>query len=290
MSGTLASVGARPYIRVDDMNKPQRLFLFAAVLGGSALMGAPSFAQDDWHGAPHPASARHGAHPGAVHPGPFRPGALHVRFHPLHAVITAHRDFAHFTPVERAAWTHGRWSHRLWHGRWGWWWYAGGAWFWYNTPVYPYPTVVSSDYYEDNDDDQAGPATWYYCYNPAGYYPYVPRCNGPWRPVPGNMGGGYDNQQGGPDMGYGPSDEDNGPPPGGGYGPPRGPGGANGPPASMNDQGPPGSDQGPPGYYDQGPPGYDQGPPPGYDQGGPPGDDEGPPPGDDQGPPPNSER
>lgn len=26
-------------------------------------------------------------------------------------------------------------------------------------------------------------ATWYYCEDPKGYYPYVPNCNGPWRAV-----------------------------------------------------------------------------------------------------------
>ena len=25
---------------------------------------------------------------------------------------------------------------------------------------------------------------WYYCYNPAGYYPYVQQCYGAWQPVP----------------------------------------------------------------------------------------------------------
>ncbi|HWG78980.1 MAG TPA: hypothetical protein VN681_04350 [Stellaceae bacterium] len=34
---------------------------------------------------------------------------------------------------------------------------------------------------------------WYYCDNPAGYYPYVPSCPTPWRPVtpqPGSQPGG----------------------------------------------------------------------------------------------------
>jgi hypothetical protein len=185
----------------------------------------------------------------------------HGAFHPLHAAIIRHVGFAHFTPAERWAWTHGRWYHRWWNGRYGWWWNAGGAWFWYTAPVYPYPTDISDYYYEEPEYNEPGPA-WYYCYNPPGYYPYVPYCNGPWRPVPAE-GYGYD--QGGPDQG---------PVPGGQQ--------------QYEDQQapPPGYGQGPPGYYNQGPPpGYQQGPPPGYDQGPPPGyDEQGPPPGE-QGPP-----
>jgi hypothetical protein len=30
---------------------------------------------------------------------------------------------------------------------------------------------------------QTPAATWYYCQNPAGYYPHVPRCNQQWIPV-----------------------------------------------------------------------------------------------------------
>lgn len=30
---------------------------------------------------------------------------------------------------------------------------------------------------------QAAAPTWYYCTNPAGYYPHVPRCNQQWVPV-----------------------------------------------------------------------------------------------------------
>ena len=30
----------------------------------------------------------------------------------------------------------------------------------------------------------AGAQNWYYCANPAGYYPYVTQCYGPWQVVP----------------------------------------------------------------------------------------------------------
>jgi hypothetical protein len=39
-------------------------------------------------------------------------------------------------------------------------------------PVYAAPVVV-----------QQPTQYWYYCDNPAGYYPYVPSCPTPWRPV-----------------------------------------------------------------------------------------------------------
>lgn len=250
-----------------------RLCFASLLLAGATALAVPATAQvtvraghphpavhvAPFHGVPHPAfhPAAHPAFHGIVRPGPARGVTRFPRaaFHPLHAAIIGHVGFAHFTPAQRAVWTHGRWYHRSWHGRFGWWWYAGGAWFWYAAPVYPYPTDVSDYYYEEPDYNEAGPA-WYYCYNPPGYYPYVPYCNGPWQPVPAE-GYGYD--QGGPDQGPPPDEQQ--------YGNEQGP--------------PPGYDQGPPPGYDQGPPpGYDQGPPPGYDQGPPPGyDEQGPPPG-----------
>ena len=58
---------------------------------------------------------------------------------------------------------------------------VGNGWYFYPRPIYPYPypyappTVVTP------------PPTvqyYYYCGNPAGYYPYVPQCFGPWSEVP----------------------------------------------------------------------------------------------------------
>jgi hypothetical protein len=189
-----------------------------------------------------------------------------LRAHPFHTIIGRHVPFARFTPAQRALWVKGGWHHRWWHGRYGWWWYAGGTWFWYSAPVYPYPTVVSDYYYEEPDYSETGP-TWWYCYNPPGYYPYVPSCYGPWTPVPAQgYGPGYGEEQGGPEEGPPPGgqyDNEQGPPPGGQYnGAPQGAPPEQGPPPGY-DQPPPGNEQGPP-------PGSDQGPPPGYDQGAPP--------------------
>ena len=128
-----------------------------------------------------------------------------MRAHPFHTIIARHVPFARFTPAQRAVWTRGRWQHRWWHGRFGWWWYAGGAWFWYSAPIYPYPTVVS-DYYYEEPESEAGP-TWWYCYNPPGYYPYVPSCTTQWTPVPAQgYGQGYGEEQGGSEQGPPPGD------------------------------------------------------------------------------------
>lgn len=283
------------------MSSIRQLSIAAALLAGSALVASPSVAQNQgFHPVAHPHPAPHPAIHRPVPPGTYRmirPGAgFHrplgsvARVHPLHTIIATHVPFARFTPAQRALWSRGHWAHRWWNGRYGWWWNAGGVWFWYGAPVYPYPTVVSDYYYEEPVYNQAGP-TWWYCYNPAGYYPYVPSCYTQWTPVPAQgYGPGYEDEQGGPDQG---------PPPGEGYGNEQGPppsygGGQEQPPAGYgqppeDEQGPPpGYSQGPPPGYNQGPPPEgDQGPPDGYGQRPPSGYNQGPPPDDDNGPPPD---
>ena len=100
-------------------------------------------------------------------------------------------------PAAAQGWHHhgwpGGWHDGYWHngwygGRFGWWWIAGGNWYWYNAPVYPYPGAVSEVYVSPPTTVAAPPAApapqmWYYCDNPAGYYPYVQTCNQPFRPV-----------------------------------------------------------------------------------------------------------
>jgi len=239
------------------MRTTHRIPLAAFLLAGVALAAAPAVAQDENH---HPAVAHpHPAFHPAMRPAPFRGGFARPGFHPFHAALLAHVGFAHFTPAQRAVWMHGNWYHRSYNGRYGWWWNTGGGWFWYGAPVYPYPTVVSDYYYDEPQENQAGPS-WYYCYNPPGYYPQIPACRGPWQPVPPQ---GYGAEESGPDQG---------PPPGSQQ--------------YDNEQGPPPGYQGPPQGYEQGPPqGYDQEPPPGYEQGPPSGYDQGPPPDGYQGPP-----
>ena len=200
----------------------KRLTCAALLLAGSSLLFATQgLAQTPPpHGHPPP----HGGPPGGHWHGG---GAPHFAFH---------HDFAHFSGGERSAWAGGRWDHGWHNGRFGWWWFAGGAWYFYGAPIYPYPGYVSDTYVDDNSYGPPG-QNWYYCQNPPGYYPYVQRCQMPWQPVPAAA------------------------PPGGGYGPQQGPGpGYDGPPpgamtARRDDQPPPGY-QGGPGPGDQPPPGY----------------------------------
>jgi len=50
--------------------------------------------------------------------------------------------------------------------------------------AYPYGWDYSPDYgYYDYSQPYAS-QTWYYCWDPAGYYPYVTQCNTGWQAVP----------------------------------------------------------------------------------------------------------
>jgi hypothetical protein len=52
-------------------------------------------------------------------------------------------------------------------------------------PYYPYS--YGGDYYPYYGYDTGQPSTaqtWYYCSDPAGYYPYVAQCNTGWQTVP----------------------------------------------------------------------------------------------------------
>ena len=90
-----------------------------------------------------------------------------------------HGDIRRFHDHDYDRWRGGRWYHGHHDGRLGWWWIVGGLWFFYPTPVYPYP-----DPYVPPAARAPMPGNyWYYCRNPAGYYPYVPYCRVPWRAV-----------------------------------------------------------------------------------------------------------
>jgi hypothetical protein len=86
----------------------------------------------------------------------------------------------------RGSWFYGRHSHRL-----GWWWIVNGLWYWYPSPVYPYPNPYVPPVVIQTPpappvvvQPQPQASVWYYCDQPAGYYPYVPECPGGWRTVP----------------------------------------------------------------------------------------------------------
>jgi hypothetical protein len=135
-----------------------------------------------------------------------------------------HRDFGHeretiamhghdfhvryvrdFSPYERARWRGGYWRSDWHYGRFGWWWNVGDGWYPYADPVFPYPVeVVQPAVYETqvvaepDPEPAAAPAAVdrtipllpapppgrYSCASPAGYFPDVDSCNGPWQLAP----------------------------------------------------------------------------------------------------------
>jgi hypothetical protein len=99
-------------------------------------------------------------------------------------------DIHRFREHDFERWRAGRWFHGRHDGRRGWWWIVGGVWYFYPAPVYPYPdpyqppVVVAPGPPVSGPPVAQPPAVYYYCDNPAGYYPYVPQCLTPWRMVP----------------------------------------------------------------------------------------------------------
>lgn len=67
-------------------------------------------------------------------------------------------------------WRSGHWVHGRHDGRAGWWWIVRGVWYFYPAAVYPYPDPYQPPVVTV---PPAAPQYWYYCNNPAGYYPYV---------------------------------------------------------------------------------------------------------------------
>jgi hypothetical protein len=153
------------------------------------------------HGAPPPpghfAGPPQGAPPQRFEPGYHGPGGPGERPHYGYYQYRE-RNFERFNFEEQERWRAGYWR-QDWHdGRYGWWWWNDGYWYSYPAPIYPYPLIVSDDYYREPDavepaPDMQPPALapqgppqqfWYYCDDPAGYSPYVQACNVPWRAVP----------------------------------------------------------------------------------------------------------
>jgi len=96
-----------------------------------------------------------------------------------------HGDIHHFRDHDFDFWRGGHWFHGPHGGRAGWWWVVGGSWYFYPAPIYPYPDpYVPPAVLVPAPPPGAPPAQyWYYCANPAGYYPYVAQCATPWQPV-----------------------------------------------------------------------------------------------------------
>jgi hypothetical protein len=128
-----------------------------AVLAALLLpaMTGPGRAQEHWHDEGH--EGWHDEHGGPWH---------------------HYGDIHHFHEHDVAIWRGGHWFHGDHDGRLGWWWIVEGSWYFYPAPIYPYP-----DPYLPPTVAAAPRPTYWYCNNPAGYYPYVPQCAVPWQPV-----------------------------------------------------------------------------------------------------------
>src|SRR6516164_6340054 len=98
--------------------------------------------------------------------GGFRGGGFHGTFAGLHHRL-GHPSGGH-------------WDHAWHNGRYGWWWGGEGlGWTYYEDPWWGYP-----DYGNYGYNQPYASQSWYYCSDPAGYYPFVTRCNTNWQTVP----------------------------------------------------------------------------------------------------------
>jgi hypothetical protein len=162
--------------------KGRAVVSMAAALLGVAILFKPDLVQaaphgggGGFHGGGFGGFHSDGIHAGGFggfHGGGFHPGTLHSGgFHD--GVAGLHNGFG---DGHGGHWYHG------WHnGRYGWWTVGPGVgWTYYTYPGWSsYP-----DYgYYDYGQPYAG-QTWYYCSDPAGYYPSVTQCNTDWQTVP----------------------------------------------------------------------------------------------------------
>jgi hypothetical protein len=95
-----------------------------------------------------------------------------------------HGDIGRFHEHDFERWRGGRWFHGFHDAHDGWWWIVDGTWYFYPAPVYPYPDPYTPPSVVVQTVPGAAPQYWY-CSNPSGYYPYVPRCYNPWQAVAG---------------------------------------------------------------------------------------------------------
>ena len=146
-----------------------------------------------------------GNHPQAQHHEDVRVELVDFREHEHHEHHEFHefheRRVHLFDPFEMSLWAAGTWVEGWYNGQYGWWWVSNGRRYYYPHPIYPYPMEVSEVWYPETvivapppppppPPPVAGyappppqPGMWYYCDNPAGYYPYVQSCGQPFRAV-----------------------------------------------------------------------------------------------------------
>ncbi len=75
----------------------------------------------------------------------------------------------------------GHWYHGWRGGSYGWWWGGGPAGTYY---PYAYEWEYYPDYGSYGYSQPYASQYWYYCSDPAGYYPYMMQCNTSWQTVP----------------------------------------------------------------------------------------------------------
>jgi hypothetical protein len=131
----------------------------AAALLGAALLCQPSlaYAAHGGGGGGFHGGGGGGFHGGGFHGGfgGFHGGGFHAGFRGFHGDGSRGREFGRF---------------------------RGGVFLGLG-----YPYGYGWDYYPDYGYDYGQPSAsqiWYYCYDPAGYYPYVTQCNTGWQAVP----------------------------------------------------------------------------------------------------------
>jgi hypothetical protein len=161
-------------IRGNRSGVAQALHCAAAALLCVAVLGLPDIARAaaDGAGGFHGGGGFRGGGSGGFHGGGFHgfAGGWHGGF----AGGNWHGG------VAGGNWHGGNWYHGWHNGRYGWWW--GGPAVGFTFYDYPYWDGYYSDY-GYGQQPYAG-QYWYYCSDPAGYYPYVQQCNVPWQPVP----------------------------------------------------------------------------------------------------------
>jgi len=119
----------------------------------SLASALPAMAAEDKRPETHP-GGHPAAHAEARHDVRRDEHSGHRDGHSEHREVHEHyafheHDVRHFNEHDRALWQGGAWHHEYHNGRLGYWWFAGGSWYFYDTPVYPYPVVVSDTVYVD---------------------------------------------------------------------------------------------------------------------------------------------
>jgi hypothetical protein len=155
-----------------NTRKARTVVSIAAALLGTAVLCQPDLAHargGGGHGGGFHGGGFHGDFHGGFHAGGFHASGFHGRVAAFHHGFGGVHGGRWYNAANGHRWYHG------WHGgHYGWWSVGPGlAWTYYTYPWWGY------DYSQPYASQ-----TWYYCSDPAGYYPYVGQCNTGWQTVP----------------------------------------------------------------------------------------------------------